>query len=195
MSATAPARRARVTAVPLLAAFAGAVAVRVALAGPAGARSAPAALVFSGLLVAMAAAAGLRARTTRAAVIIGILAAAVLVVPAVLHLAGRSDGAFTLPAGQFPAWAALTVVVAGAEEAFLRGVLYDAVAARRGSDAAIVVAAAAFALLHVPFYGWHVLPLDFAVGLVLGVTRLVAGTWTAPAIAHIGADFAGWWLL
>lgn len=194
MSATAPVR-AQVTTVPLLAAFAGAVAVRVALAGPAGARSAPAALVFSAVLLAMAAAAGLRTRTSRAAVGIGLVAAAVLVTPAALHLAGRANGALTLPAGQFPAWAALTVVVAGAEEAFLRGVLYDAVVARRGSDAAVVVAAAAFALLHVPFYGWHALPLDFAVGLVLGVTRLVAGTWTAPAIAHIGADFAGWWLL
>jgi membrane protease YdiL (CAAX protease family) len=183
----------------LLVAFAGAVAVRVALAGPAGARSTSAALAFSAVLLAMAAAAGLRTSTSlgrsHRAVVVGRLAAAVLVMPAVLNLAGRSDGALTLPAGQFPAWAALTVVVAGAEEAFLRGALYDAVAARRGSDAAIVVAAAAFGLLHVPFYGWHALPLDFAVGLVLGVTRLVAGTWTAPAVAHIGADFAGWWLL
>ena len=57
------------------------------------------------------------------------------------------------------------------------------------------MAAIAFAALHVPLYGWHAVPLDFAVGLVLGATRLLAGTWTAPAIAHVGADLAGWWLL
>jgi len=47
----------------------------------------------------------------------------------------------------------------------------------------------------VPLYGWHALPLDTAVGVVLGVTRLVAGTWVAPAIAHTAADVAGWWML
>ena len=26
-------------------------------------------------------------------------------------------------------------------------------------------------------------------------SRNVAGTWTAPAVAHVGADLAGWWLL
>jgi hypothetical protein len=52
-----------------------------------------------------------------------------------------------------------------------------------------------FGLMHVPFYGWHALPLDTAVGAVLGVARVAAGTWTAPALAHVGADLAGWWLL
>jgi len=87
------------------------------------------------------------------------------------------------------------VFVAGAEEAFLRGALFDAVQRRWNVHAAVVVAAVAFAALHVPLYGWHVLPLDLAVGLVLGAARLAAGTWTAPAIAHISADLAGWWLL
>ena len=64
---------------------------------------------------------------------------------------------------------------------------------RSGPHAAVVVAAIAFAGLHVPLYGWHVVPLDLAVGLLLGATRLLAGTWTAPAAAHIGADLAGWW--
>ena len=112
--------------------------------------------------------------------------------------AGRalSAGYFpSLPVAGFPAWAVLTVVVAGAEEAFLRGALFDAVQRRAGANAAVVVAAAAFAALHVPLYGWHVVPLDLTVGLVLGATRLVAGTWTAPAVAHVGADLVGWWLL
>jgi membrane protease YdiL (CAAX protease family) len=66
---------------------------------------------------------------------------------------------------------------------------------RSTTDAAVVVAAIAFALLHAPLYGWHAVPLDLAVGVVLGATRALAGTWTAPAIAHVGADLAGWWLL
>jgi membrane protease YdiL (CAAX protease family) len=85
-------------------------------------------------------------------------------------------------------------VVAGAEELFLRGSLYDAVTTWRGEGWAIAVGALGFALLHVPMYGWHVLPLDLAVGLVLGGLRQHSGTPVAPAITHIGADFVGWFL-
>ena len=59
---------------------------------------------------------------------------------------------------------------------------------------AIAVSAVAFALLHVPVYGWSVLPLDLAVGVALGVLRVLAGSVTAPAITHVVADLAGWWL-
>ena len=58
----------------------------------------------------------------------------------------------------------------------------------------LVAWAMAFALLHVPVYGWHVLPLDLAVGCGLGALRLLTGGVTAPAVAHVGADLAGWWL-
>jgi membrane protease YdiL (CAAX protease family) len=176
---------------PLVLAFAGAVAVRAALAGSAGATSVPASLVFAVVLAGLAAACGARPVLSRRAVAIGAAVGAVLVVPALLRLGVQAS----LPVASFPAWAALTAAVAGAEEAFLRGALFDAVARRAGVDAAVVVAAVAFALLHVPLYGWHVVPLDLAVGVVLGATRVVAGTWTAPAVAHVGADLAGWWLL
>jgi membrane protease YdiL (CAAX protease family) len=73
--------------------------------------------------------------------------------------------------------------------------LYDAVARDHGIDAAVVIGAIAFAALHVPLYGWHVVPLDLAVGLVLGALRVWTGTWTAPALAHAGADLIGWWLV
>src|SRR4029078_2409758 len=62
-------------------------------------------------------------------------------------------------------WAAATIVVATAEEMFLRGALFDSLRRWRGADVAVVGAAVAFAALHVPLYGWHVLPLDLAVGL------------------------------
>jgi len=63
-----------------------------------------------------------------------------------------------------------------------------------GAVPAIVVGAVCFALLHVPLYGWHVLPLDLAVGLVLGGLRQATGTPAAPAVTHVGADLVGWFL-
>ena len=45
-----------------------------------------------------------------------------------------------------------------------------------------------------PLYGWAALPLDLAVGLLLGGLRMLAGGWGAPAVAHAAADLAGWWL-
>jgi membrane protease YdiL (CAAX protease family) len=179
------------TAPLLLAFFAAAVAVRVALTQPVGGFRASSSLVFAGVLAAVALTVGARTRLDRRVVAVGVVAAAVLVAPAVA-LVGIQGA---LPVADFPLWAAVTAVVASAEEAFLRGVLFDAVAQRRGTDAAIVVGAVAFGLMHVPFYGWGALPLDCAVGAVLGVTRMVAGTWTAPALAHVSADLVGWWTL
>jgi membrane protease YdiL (CAAX protease family) len=175
----------------LLAAFAGALAVRVALAGAAGASSPPAAVVFAAALTLLAVVCGSRAVLSPRVVVIGAASAAVLVLPAL----ARSGLAMSLSPRSFPSWAVLTAFVATAEEAFLRGALFDAVERRWNAHAAVVIAAVAFAGLHVPFYGWHVVPVDLAVGVVLGAARLAAGTWTAPAIAHAGADLAGWWLL
>jgi membrane protease YdiL (CAAX protease family) len=42
---------------------------------------------------------------------------------------------------------------------------------RRGPVTAIAVTSICFAALHVPLYGWHVVPLDTAVGLWLGVLQ------------------------
>jgi membrane protease YdiL (CAAX protease family) len=60
--------------------------------------------------------------------------------------------------------------------------------------AAIVVTSVAFALMHVPLYGWHVVPLDLGVGIFLGGLRLASGGIAAPAVAHAVADIATWWL-
>ena len=174
-----------------LAFFTAAVMVRVSLAGPARATSTSAALVFALLLVTVAVISRTRTIVSARTVTVGVLTAAVLIAPAWAHW-GFAD---RLTMSGFPRWAVLTAVVAGAEEAFLRGALFDLVAKWRSTDAAIVVAAVAFGLMHVPLYGWHAFPLDTAVGLALGAARLIAGSWTAPAIAHIGADLAGWWLI
>jgi membrane protease YdiL (CAAX protease family) len=88
-------------------------------------------------------------------------------------------------------WATVVAAVAGAEELFLRGAFFDSVTDLAGRWSAIVVAAFAFAALHVPLYGWHVVPLDLAVGIWLGALRTATGTWVAPAVAHVAADLGG----
>ncbi|MEA2674674.1 MAG: Type prenyl endopeptidase Rce1-like [Chloroflexota bacterium] len=106
-------------------------------------------------------------------------------------------GAGTLlgrPAALFVPWAAITIVVATAEEAILRGRLFDTVRRAGGVAPAMLVTTVAFALMHVPLYGWHVVPLDLAVGLALGGLRLATGGIAAPAAAHTVADLATWWL-
>src|SRR5204862_4894962 len=59
------------------------------------------------------------------------------------------------PAAPFLPWAAITILVAGAEELFLRGRLFDATRRAGGLVAALVVTTLAFALMHVPLYGWQ----------------------------------------
>jgi membrane protease YdiL (CAAX protease family) len=105
----------------------------------------------------------------------------------------------TLPFLAFAAWArplparggvlvAVTGVVAAvAEEVFFRRLVYGWLE-RWGAAVAVGVAALLFALVHVPVYGWGVLPIDLAAGLVFGWQRWASGTWTAPAVAHAVAN-------
>jgi membrane protease YdiL (CAAX protease family) len=98
------------------------------------------------------------------------------------------------PAAPFIPWAAITILVAAGEEAFLRGRLFDATRRAGSVVAAIALTSVAFALLHVPLYGWGVVPLDIAVGLGFAGLRLVTRGVAAPAAAHAVADLATWWL-
>lgn len=98
------------------------------------------------------------------------------------------------PAAPFVPWVAVTIVVAVAQEGLLRGVLLDRLRAAAGLAAAVAITTLAFALIHVPLYGWHVVPLDLAVGLALAGLRVSTGTVAAPAAAHAVADLATWWL-
>jgi membrane protease YdiL (CAAX protease family) len=92
------------------------------------------------------------------------------------------------------AWAGITVLVAVAEELVLRGALLDAATAAFGPTAAIALTSVAFGLVHVPLYGWSVVPLDIGVGILFAGLRLVTGSVAAPALAHLIADLATWWL-
>ncbi len=175
----------------LLAGFTLAVMVRLVIGGHAVAGSASAGLVFAGCLIALGLAAGTRFVISKRAAIIGLLGGLALCVPAVVaHLSGQPP----VSVQGYLGWAVAVTIVATAEEFFLRGTLYDAVTNWRGQSVAILVSAVAFALLHVPLYGWQVLPLDLAVGLWLGSLRAVTNTWTAPAMAHTIADLLAWWL-
>ena len=173
----------------LVVGFGVAVVLRVAVGGVGVAQSPGAGLLFALLLGALALAAGTRVAVTRRAVLLGLAGAMVLCLPVLLSWTPRVVGT-----EGFAVWAAVVCVVAVAEEVFLRGALYDAVTRVAGADAAIALGAVAFALLHVPLYGWHVVPLDLAVGVLLGELRRVSGTPTAPAVTHVGADLAAWFL-
>ena len=98
------------------------------------------------------------------------------------------------PAAPFLPWAAITILVASGEEALLRGRLFDAIRGAGGVVPAVLVTTVAFALMHVPLYGWHVLPLDLAVGLGFAGLRLLTRGVAAPAAAHAVADLATWWI-
>jgi membrane protease YdiL (CAAX protease family) len=97
-------------------------------------------------------------------------------------------------AAPFTPWVAVTILVATAEELVLRGVLWRWMAAGGSDLAALLATSVLFALIHVPIYGWHVVPLDFGVGLWFGGLRVWFGGPAAPAAAHVLADLATWWL-
>jgi membrane protease YdiL (CAAX protease family) len=171
-----------------------ALAVRVAVAGADGVRSVVAGLTFAVLVAAVAAItrAHLPSAPVTRAVLAGVAGAVVLCVPAAVR---HTDGIMpVLPLGGYLPWAVGVVAVAIAEETLLRGSLFTALEQRAGTVAALAATSLAFALLHVPLYGWTVVPLDLAVGVWLGALRASTRSVVAPALAHSLADLAGWWL-
>jgi membrane protease YdiL (CAAX protease family) len=124
---------------------------------------------------------------------IGLVGGAALVV---LALATRWPGPWLpfQPAASFLPWVTVTVLVATAEEVVLRGALFDALDEAGGTLVALAATSVAFAMLHVPLYGWHVVPLDLGVGLFLGGFRVLSGGVAAPSVAHAVADLATWWI-
>ncbi|MBC7372813.1 MAG: CPBP family intramembrane metalloprotease, partial [Frankiales bacterium] len=163
-----------VQAVALLAAFAAAVALRVTIGGVGVAQSAPAGWVFAGCLVALALATGTSSPVGWGSLTAGLGVGALLCVP--VGIGQLLTHRPLHDAAGFWSWALVVTVVATAEELFLRGALYDVIHKVAGTATAVVVGPGALALLHVPLYGWHVLPLDLAVGVVLGGLRAQTGT-------------------
>jgi membrane protease YdiL (CAAX protease family) len=151
--------------------------------------------VFGIAFVLIAWAGGSRLALPRpTALVIGLAGAGLLVGLAIGagQLAGQSLRA--VPKTEFWLWALITFLVASAEELVLRGTLFDSLRDAAGLAIAVVVTSAAFALMHVPLYGWHVVPLDLGVGVFLAGLRLASGSVAAPAIAHVVADLATWWV-
>ena len=147
---------------------------------------------FGSALLALAVAGGWRPGAARAAPALVGLGGGLLLVGLALLLRRPGPDLVGHPA-PFVGWLAATVLVATAEEVLLRGALLASMATAAGPVVAVATAAVAFALMHVPTYGWSVVPLDLGVGLWLGGLRLLSGGLAAPAVAHVVADLATWW--
>jgi membrane protease YdiL (CAAX protease family) len=179
-------------AVLLLLGFGASLAVRVVVGRPDVPHAAGAGLLFAGSLTLLTVAARTRVTMSRRTVGAGVAGGIVLCLP-VLFIR-ITAGTHHPPAGNYLLWALVVSLVAFAEEAFLRGAFYDVITAVSNQTIAIIVAASAFAVLHIPLYGLTSVPLDFGAGLLLGSLRLATGTFVGPGIAHTVADLAGWWL-
>ncbi len=147
---------------------------------------------FGGLLIAGCVVAGGRlGRPALMGLFLGLVGATMLIVlPRLLHpdapsLVGMRPEPYLL-------WVAITFAVAVSEEWLIRGVLFDALELRSGTVIAVALTSVVFALMHVPLYGWNVVPIDLAAGVWLAGLRLTSGGITAPAIAHVIADLATW---
>lgn len=103
--------------------------------------------------------------------------------------ASRLWAAPGFPAPVAPAGVALSLLAAVAEEAFFRGFVYGRVV-RFGAPAAIAASAAAFAAIHVPFYGAAAVWVDLGAGLLFGWQRWASNGWGAPAATHVAANLA-----
>jgi membrane protease YdiL (CAAX protease family) len=151
-------------------------------------------LAFGLALTALAVVAGQRLGMPHPeALAIGAAGSAALVGLAVVAHLGTA-GPSLAPAAAFLPWASITILVATAEELVLRGVLFAAIRRHAGVTAAIAATSMVFALMHVPLYGWHVVPLDLGVGIWLGGLRVLSRGVAAPAVAHVLADLVTWWL-
>jgi membrane protease YdiL (CAAX protease family) len=106
---------------------------------------------------------------------------------ATLFALGRLTGDWHGPSSLVTRLVVLNSLAAVAEEAFFRRFVYGLLEPR-GAAVAVVGSAALFALVHVTVYGWWVLPLDLAAGLVLSWQRWASGSWAPSAITHVIAN-------
>ena len=116
------------------------------------------------------------------------LSLAVLAVGALAFALGRAVSELPVRPSGLAVAVGLNALAAVAEEAFFRRYLYGLVVERHGAAMAVAVTAGAFALVHVTVWGWWVLPLDLAAGLVLSWQRAATGRWSVPAATHVVAN-------
>jgi membrane protease YdiL (CAAX protease family) len=130
------------------------------------------------------------------AVCFGVVGALVLtLVPLLVRLPGADAVQLApRPDATFSTWAIVTILVATSEEACFRGVLFESLLRDRGVLVTVAWTSLAFALIHVPFYGWGALPIDLAAGVWFAGLKLTTGRVAAPAVAHALADLVTWWL-
>jgi membrane protease YdiL (CAAX protease family) len=82
---------------------------------------------------------------------------------------------------------ATNTLAAVAEEAWFRR-LWFGLLAPAGDGVAIAGSTILFAAVHVSIYGFWVLPLDLAAGLLFAWQRSTTGSWAAPAVTHVVAN-------
>lgn len=116
------------------------------------------------------------------------VSAAVLVIGGVAFAIGRVAVSAPLRPNALVLAVGLNALAAVAEEAFFRRYLYGLVAASFGAGAAVGATAVLFAVVHVTVWGWWVLPLDVAAGLLLSWQRAATGRWSVPAATHVLAN-------
>lgn len=139
-------------------------------------------LLFSALLVLGAflplpAAAHAGAWSTTQVVIVGVLAFGI----------GRLLVGGHPPTAATGFLVATNTLAAVAEEAWFRRWCFGLLAPA-GTVTAVAGSTVLFAAVHVSIYGYWVLPLDLAAGLLLGWQRATTGSWSAPAITHVVAN-------
>jgi membrane protease YdiL (CAAX protease family) len=116
------------------------------------------------------------------------MSVAVLVLGAAAFVVGRFSVDVPLRPSGLAVAIALNALAAVAEEAFFRRYVYGVLAASFGPPVAVVASAVTFAAVHVTVWGWWVLPLDLAAGLVLSWQRSATGRWSVPAVTHVLAN-------
>jgi membrane protease YdiL (CAAX protease family) len=192
--ASAPRVRPALRVAWLLAGLFGIAVARAAVNGQSAATAFVAGAAFGAAALALAVVDGWRpAVPSGRSVAVGLTGGLVLVALPVLMRGAAAHGIGMRPE-PFVAWVLITVLVATGEEVLVRGALLDAGEAAFGMPAAIGLTSLAFALIHVPLYGWAVVPLDLAAGIWLAGLRLAGGGLGAPIVAHALADLATWWL-
>lgn len=112
------------------------------------------------------------------------LTVTVLLAGVAAFAAGRMLGGGHGPASVSARFVALNSLAAVAEEAFFRRLAF----ALLDGSAAVVGTSVLFAVAHVGVYGWWVVPLDFAAGVVFAWQRQATGTWAVPAVTHVIAN-------